>query len=111
MEVMIYSICYDDIEKKLSSFPIEGYKQVSAEKMEEICKEENNEDKYRLIKKHILNVVTQNNIPKYCNERPHQAFLLHKLLSSFSLTVKDKRPKIIELWKKYLFDYNLIIVL
>jgi len=76
------------MEKKLSSIRIQNYQETSVEKMEKIYKEENNEDKYKEIKKHILNVVTHNDIPKYCKERPHQAFLLHELLSSFSDDMK-----------------------
>ncbi|KAL6590731.1 hypothetical protein U3516DRAFT_855866 [Neocallimastix sp. 'constans'] len=111
LEKLIYSICYDDMEKKLSSICIPNSKEISIEKMEKIYKEENNKDKYKEIKKHILSVVTQNDIPKYCNERPHQAFLLHELLISFSKTMKKTRKEMIELWKKYLFDYDLIIIL
>ncbi|KAG4082188.1 hypothetical protein H8356DRAFT_1754301 [Neocallimastix lanati (nom. inval.)] len=73
LEKLIYSICYDDMEKKF--------------------------------------VVTQNDIPKYCKERPHQAFLLYELLSKFSEKIKDSRNEMIELWEKYLFDYDLIIIL
>ncbi|KAG4092409.1 hypothetical protein H8356DRAFT_1294544 [Neocallimastix lanati (nom. inval.)] len=83
LEMLIYSICYDDMEKNCHLFKL---------------------------KKHILSVVTQNDIPKYCKERPHQAFLLHKLLSSFSKTMKDTRNEMVELWKKNLFDYDLIII-
>ncbi|KAG4082384.1 hypothetical protein H8356DRAFT_1386389 [Neocallimastix lanati (nom. inval.)] len=111
LEKLIYSICYDDMEKKLSSIRIPNSQETSIEKMEKIYKEENNKDKYKEIKKHILSVVTQNDIPKYCNERPHQAFLLHELLISFSKTMKKTRKEMIELWKKYLFDYDLIIIL
>ena len=68
MEKLIYSICYDDMEKKLSSISIPNYKVISVEDMEKFYKEENNKDKYKEIKKHILSVVTQNNIPKYCFE-------------------------------------------
>ncbi|KAL6588785.1 hypothetical protein U3516DRAFT_861916 [Neocallimastix sp. 'constans'] len=111
LEKLIYSICYDDMEKKLSSICIPNSQEISIEKMEKIYKEENNKDKYKEIKKHILSVVTQNDIPKYCKERPHQAFLLHELLISFSKTMKKTRKEMIELWKKYLFDYDLIIIL
>ncbi|KAG4108352.1 hypothetical protein H8356DRAFT_1615649 [Neocallimastix lanati (nom. inval.)] len=99
------------MEKKLSSISIPNYKVISVEDMEKFYKEENNKDKYKEIKKHILSVVTQNDIPKYCKERPHQAFLLHKLLSKFSEKIKDSRNEMIELWGKYLFDYDLIIIL
>ncbi|KAL6588826.1 hypothetical protein U3516DRAFT_861717 [Neocallimastix sp. 'constans'] len=110
-EKLIYSICYDDMEKKLSSIRIPNYKVISEKDLEKFYKEENNKDKYKEIKKHILSVVTQNDIPKYCKERPHQAFLLHKLLSKFSEKIKDSRNEMIELWEKYLFDYDLIIIL
>ncbi|KAL6611807.1 hypothetical protein U3516DRAFT_871082 [Neocallimastix sp. 'constans'] len=89
MEKLIYSICYDDMEKKLSSIRIPNYKVISEKDMENFYKEENNKDKYKEIKKHILSVVTQNDIPKYYKERPHQAFLLHELLSLFSKKIKD----------------------
>ncbi|KAG4084028.1 hypothetical protein H8356DRAFT_1016547 [Neocallimastix lanati (nom. inval.)] len=111
LEKLIYSICYDDMEKKLSSIRIPNYKVISEKDMENFYKEENNEDKYKEIKKHILSVVTQNDIPKYCKERPHQAFLLHELLSKFSEKINDSRNEMIELWGKYLFDYDLIIIL
>ncbi|KAG4082044.1 hypothetical protein H8356DRAFT_1438059 [Neocallimastix lanati (nom. inval.)] len=93
-EKLIYSICYDDMEKNL----------ISEKDLEKFYKEENNKDKYKEIKKHILSVVTQNDIPKY-------SFLLHKLLSKFSEKIKDSRNEMIELWEKYLFDYDLIIIL
>ena len=99
------------MEKKLSSIRIPNYKVISEKDLEKFYKEENNKDKYKEIKKHILSVVTQNDIPKYCKERPHQAFLLHKLLSKFSEKIKDSRNEMIELWEKYLFDYDLIIIL
>ncbi|KAG4082634.1 hypothetical protein H8356DRAFT_1066021 [Neocallimastix lanati (nom. inval.)] len=111
LEKLIYSICYDDMEKKLSSIRIPNYKVISEKDMENFYKEENNKDKYKEIKKHILSVVTQNDIPKYCKERPHQAFLLYELLSKFSEKIKDSRNEMIELWEKYLFDYDLIIIL
>ena len=84
----------------MSSIRIPNYQETSVKEMEKIYKEENNEDKYKEINKHILSVVTQNNIPKYCKERPHQAFLLHELLSLFSKTMKNNRNEMIELWKK-----------
>ncbi|KAG4081972.1 hypothetical protein H8356DRAFT_1019729 [Neocallimastix lanati (nom. inval.)] len=111
LEKLIYSICYDNMEKKLSSIRIPNYKVISEKDMENFYKEENNKDKYKEIKKHILSVVTQNDIPKYCKERPHQAFLLYELLSKFSEKIKDSRNEMIELWEKYLFDYDLIIIL
>ena len=47
------------MEKKLSSISIPNYKVISVEDMEKFYKEENNKDKYKEIKKHILSVVTQ----------------------------------------------------
>jgi len=50
LEMLINSICYDNMEKKLSSFRIPNYQETSVEMMEKIYKEENNKDKYKEIK-------------------------------------------------------------
>jgi len=50
-EKLIYSICYDDMEKKLSSIRIPNYKVISEKDLEKFYKEENNKDKYKEIKK------------------------------------------------------------
>ncbi len=111
MEMFIYSICYDDVESKLSSISIPGYTQTSVENMKEIFEEENNGDEYKELITHILSVVTRNDIQKYCKERPHQAFLLHELLKSFSVTISKTRTDMIDEWKKYLFNYDLIMII
>ncbi|ORX78473.1 hypothetical protein BCR32DRAFT_282219 [Anaeromyces robustus] len=109
LEMMIYSICYDDMENILS--PIPNYTKISVDDLKKINIDHNEENKYRLLINHILNIVTNSNIEEYCNKRPRQAFLLHQLLSSFSLLIKMDRMSIIEIWEEYLFKYNLIVIL
>ena len=107
IEMLVYSICFDDLENKLP--PIENYKEISISDIYTLL--ENTKEETVDLMKYILNTVTNHNINEYCQKRPHQTFLMYTLLSSIPNLVKMTRYNIINIWKKYLFTYNLIVIL
>ncbi|ORX48890.1 hypothetical protein BCR36DRAFT_292732 [Piromyces finnis] len=107
IEKLICSMCFDDNEKKLHQ--IEGYRIITPENILELNKN-NNEDTTNLMN-HIIKIITNNNLEEYCCKRPHQAFLMYKLFCLLPNLLKMTKDNIIEEWKKYLFKYNLIVIL
>ncbi|ORX41854.1 hypothetical protein BCR36DRAFT_309684 [Piromyces finnis] len=107
IERLVYSVCFDNLEDELSL--IENYKKISVSDITDLL--ENNTNENTDLIEYILNVVTNDNINEYCSKRPYQAFLLYTLLSSIPCLIKTTRYNIIDVWKKYLFTYNLIVVL
>jgi len=107
IEMLIYSICFDDLENKLP--PIENYKKISTSDINTLLN--NNKEETIDLMRYILNTVTNYNIKEYCHQRPHQTFLMYTLLSLIPKLIKMTRYNIIEIWKKYLFTYNLIVIL
>ena len=107
IEMFVYSVCFDNLESELPI--IESYKEISVSEVKSLY--ENNKGEMVDLIKYILDIVTNNNVYKYCSERPHQAFLMYKLLSSIPYLIKMTRHNIIDIWKNYLFTYNLIVIL
>ena len=107
IEVLVYSLCFDNLENELST--IKNYKEISVSEIKNLY--ENDKGEIFDLIEYILNVVTNNNINEYCCKRPHQAFLMYKLLSSIPHLIDMSRSKIIDKWKNYLFTYNLIVIL
>jgi len=107
IEMFVYSVCFDNLESELPI--IESYKEISVSEITSLY--ENNKGEMVDLIKYILDIVTNNNVYKYCSERPHQAFLMYKLLSSIPYLIKMTRHNIIDIWKNYLFTYNLIVIL
>jgi len=98
IEMLIYSICFDDLEKELTF--IENYKEISVSDIYTLLK--NNKEEIIDLIKYILNTVTNNDIHEYCCKRPHQTFLMYTLLSSIPNLIKMTRYNIILLIKKQL---------
>ncbi|ORX59261.1 hypothetical protein BCR36DRAFT_408765 [Piromyces finnis] len=109
IEVLIYSVCFYNLKNELSS--IQNYKEISVSNITNLLENNTADETIIDLIEYILNVVTNNNINEYCCKRPYQTFLLYTLLSSISNLIKTTRYNIIDVWKKYLFTYNLIVIL
>lgn len=107
IELLVYSVCFDNLESELSF--TKNYKEISVSDITSLLI--NNINEYTDLIEHILSTVTNNNIDEYCCKRPHQTFLLYTLLSSIPYIIKMTRNDIIDIWKYYLFSYNLIVIL
>jgi len=107
IEIFIYSLCFDNLENELTH--IDGFKKITSKNIINLNK--NNTAEITTLMKHILKVITNDNLEEYCYKRPNQSFLLYSLLNSLPHLLKMTKPKIIEKWKNYLFKYNLIIFL